>query len=85
MLEQKDFINVEERYKKSLEQIKKQLKKGSISELDAVSKAKKDLNEINHRSRVLELMLSSEKFEKITALIREYENFISTPTQNKTL
>ena len=77
MLEQKDFINVELKYKKILKSLKTQLKNGKIVEDHAHCRARIELLELKHKVPILKVLLSNEELQKINKLIKDYEDFIN--------
>lgn len=76
MLEQKDFINVENKYNESLKLLQTQFKHGKISHEKILSKAESDLLNLTHRLRLLKYLLPENEIERIKELIKSYENFI---------
>ncbi len=84
MLEQKDFINVELKYKKLLNTLKSQLIKGKIVADHAHCRARIELLELKHKVPILKIMLSDEEFQKINELMKAYEDFIDYTTTSLT-
>ena len=76
MLEQKDFIDVENKYKESLILLQNQLGKGKISKEKALAKAESNLINLNHKLPILKYLLQENEIERIKQLIESYENLI---------